>query len=126
MDKSTHICIIGGAGYVRLVTGLGLSEIGHQVINVDLNQDRVDQLNTGVSPIYEHGIDHLLKRNLRNGRLRFSTDLESSIQDSQVVFIAVGTPSQPSGEIDLSQIVEVANHLRLCMNEYKILSLIHI
>ena len=105
------------------MTGLGLSEIGHEVINVDIDRDRVDQLNAGKSPIYESGIDLVLRRNLDNRRIRFSTDLQSSVKDSQIVFIAVGTPSLPNGEIDLSQIMEVANQLRLCTNEYKVIAI---
>ena len=123
MSYPINICVIGGAGYVGLVTGLGFSEIGHQVINVDVSQDRVDQLNAGKSPIYEEGIDHILRRNLNSGRIRFSTDLQSSVLNSQVVFIAVGTPSLPNGQIDLSQILEVANQLRWCMNEYKVITI---
>lgn len=116
-----QICVIGGAGYVGLVTGLGLSEIGHQVINVDVRQDQIDKLNAGKSHIYEEGILPILRRNLNSGKLRFSTDLVSSAKDSQIVFITVGTPSSPTGKIDLSQIIEVANQLRLCMNEYKVI-----
>ena len=123
MNKPQKICVIGGSGYVGLVTGLGLSEIGHEVINVDIDQDRVDQLNAGKSPIYESGIDLVLRRNLDNRRIRFSTDLQSSVKDSQIVFIAVGTPSLPNGKIDLSQIMEVANQLRLCTNEYKVIAI---
>ena len=123
MSKKQKICVIGGAGYVGLVTGLGLSEIGHEVINVDVSQERVAQLNAGTSPIYEEGIDLVLSRNLDRGRIKFSTDLKSSVEDSQVIFIAVGTPSLQNGEIDLSQIMEVANQLRWYTNEYKVIAI---
>ncbi|MBH52070.1 MAG: UDP-glucose 6-dehydrogenase [Chloroflexi bacterium] len=123
MSKKQKICVIGGAGYVGLVTGLGLSEIGHEVINVDVSQERVAQLNAGTSPIYEEGIDLVLSRNLDRGRIKFSTDLKSSVEDSQVIFIAVGTPSLQNGEIDLSQIMEVANQLRWCINKYKVIAI---
>lgn len=118
---AVNISVIGGTGYVGLVTGLGLSEIGHQVTNIDIDQDQVNQLNSGNCPIYEEGINPVLKRNLASGRLKFSTDLESSIKGSHVVFIAVGTPSLPNGNIDLSQITEVANQLRLCIDTYKVI-----
>lgn len=118
-----NICVIGGAGYVGLVTGLGFSEIGHHVVGVDICQDRVDQLNAGISPIYEEEIDSVLRRNLDSGRIRFSTDLQSAVKSSQIVFIAVGTPSLPSGEIDLSQVLEAANSLRFCINEYKVIAI---
>ncbi len=121
MNKPQKICVIGGSGYVGLVTGLGLSEIGHEVVNVDIDRDKVDQLNAGKAPIYESGIDVVLSRNLHNGRLKFSDDLKSSVESSQVVFVTVGTPSLKNGQIDLSQIIEVANQLSLCLNEYKII-----
>tara|TARA_Y100000588_G_scaffold389538_1_gene492447 strand:+ start:752 stop:2116 length:1365 start_codon:yes stop_codon:yes gene_type:complete len=121
MNKPQKICVIGGSGYVGLITGLGLSEIGHEVVNVDIDRARVDQLNAGKSPIYESGIDVVLRRNLHNGRLRFSTDLQSSVKNSQVVFVTVGTPSLKNGQIDLSQIIEVANQISSGLNEYKII-----
>ena len=121
MNKPQKICVIGGSGYVGLVTGLGLSEIGHEVVNVDIDQEKVDQLNAGKSPIYESGIDVVLRRNLHNGRLKFSTDIQSSVKNSQVVFVTVGTPSLKNGQIDLSQIIEVANQISLCLNEYRII-----
>jgi len=121
LNTTYKICVIGGAGYVGLVTGLGLSELGHHVINVDVDQRSVNQLNAGESPIYEEGIDLVLRRNLGSGRIKFSTDLKSSVEDSLVVFIAVGTPSLPNGKIDLSQVMEVASQLRFCMNEYKVI-----
>tara|TARA_B100000029_G_scaffold515672_1_gene623901 strand:+ start:2909 stop:4279 length:1371 start_codon:yes stop_codon:yes gene_type:complete len=121
MNEPQKICVIGGSGYVGLVTGLGLSEIGHEVINVDIDRVKVDQLKAGKSPIYESGIDLVLRRNLNNGRLQFSTDLQSSVKRSRVVFITVGTPSLKNGQIDLSQVIEVANQLSQCLNEYRII-----
>ena len=116
-----RICMIGGAGYVGLVTGLGLSEIGHQLINVDVDQSRIQQLQAGNSPIFEAGIEELLNRNLQSGRIRFSTDLASAVADSDVVFIAVGTPAQDDGQADLSQIKSVIEELERCVDSYKLI-----
>ena len=116
-----RICMIGGAGYVGLVTGLGLSEIGHQLINVDVDQSRIQQLQAGNSPIFEAGIEELLNQNLQSGRIRFSTDLASAVADSEVVFIAVGTPAQDDGQADLSQIKSVIEELERCIDSYRLI-----
>tara|TARA_B100000029_G_scaffold305982_1_gene298859 strand:- start:2445 stop:3812 length:1368 start_codon:yes stop_codon:yes gene_type:complete len=117
----SKICVIGGGGFVGLVTSLGLSEIGHEVISVDVDPNKIDQLNAGKSPIYEYGVDLVLNRNLHNGRLKFSTDLQSSVKSSRVVFVTVGTPSLESGQIDLSQVIEASNQLSICLDEYRII-----
>ena len=115
-----NICVIGGAGYVGLITGLGLSHLGHQVVNVDVDLDRISMLRGGSSPIYEHGLEPLLKHNLDAGRIQFSTELASAVTASEVVFIAVGTPSQEDGYADLSQITNVAHSLAECLDSYKL------
>lgn len=106
-----NVCVIGGAGYVGLVTGLGLAELGHRVVNVDVDADRVARLNRGDSPIYEDGIEPLLRRNLDSGRIRFTEALSDGLVESEVVFIAVGTPSQDDGQADLSAVIQVAEEL---------------
>ena len=116
-----NVCVIGGAGYVGLVTSLGLSEIGHHVIAVDLNQDRIRQLQAGECPIYEAGMQQLLDRNLRESRIRFSTDLSEAVSSSDVVFIAVGTPSHENGQVDLSQVIEVSEGLDRYIDGYKLI-----
>ena len=116
-----NVCVIGGAGYVGLITGLGMAEIGHCVISVDVDQDRIRKLQGGESPIYEEGIEPLLRQNLDSGRLRFSTDLRESVEPSDVVFIAVGTPSREDGQADLSQVIQVAEELARYMNGYKLI-----
>ena len=115
------ICIVGGAGYVGLITGLCLSEIGHQVVNVDVDQERICELQAGKSYVSEKGIEDLLRRNLDSGRLSFSTDLAPVVESSDVVFIAVGTPSADNGQADLSQVTEVAQGLRWNTDTYKVL-----
>ena len=116
-----NVGVAGGAGYVGLITGLGLAEIGHHVVNVDLDADRIRMLQKGESPIYEDDIEPLLRRNLDAGRLRFSTDLHSAISDSEVVFIAVGTPSLDDGQADLSQVIQVAEEMVRYVDTYKVI-----
>lgn len=120
-NSSLNICVLGGAGYVGLITGLGLSEMGHQVINVDVDQDRIENLRNGISPISELGINDLLFRNLKSGSLRFDNDIESAVKESQLIFIAVGTPSSLDGGPDISQVVQVATDLCKFINSYKVL-----
>ena len=91
-----HIAVIG-SGYVGLVTGACFAEFGVDVICVDIAADRIERLNGGESPIYEPGLDHLIKKNLQAGRLSFTTDVAAAIKQSLVVFIAVGTPALPDG-----------------------------
>jgi UDPglucose 6-dehydrogenase len=115
--------VVGGAGYVGLVTGVGLAQIGHRVVAVDIDDERVNALNAGRSPILEDGIDLLLERNLANGRIRFTTDFDEAVTQSEFVFVAVGTPSQSDGQADLSQVIQVAEHLRNHLDAYKIVVL---
>ncbi len=118
-----NICVIGGSGYVGLITGLGLAELGNEVINVDIDSGKVELLNQGQSPIYEEGVDleEVLKRNLDEGQIEFTTDLEKGIQHGQVIFIAVGTPEKENGEADLSQVIQVAEDLLKYMDNYKVI-----
>jgi len=115
------ICVIGGAGYVGLITGLGFSEIGHNVINVDVDLKRIDLLSSGKSPLHEEGIETVLERNLAAGRLRFSADLSAALSASKIVFIAVGTPPGEDGRPDLSQIIQVTEELTQYIDSYKII-----
>jgi len=118
-----NITVIGGSGYVGLITGLGLAELGNKVINVDIDSDKVELLNQGRSPIYEEGIDleEILKRNLKAGRLEFTTDLVRGVKRAEVIFIAVGTPEKESGEADLSQVINVAEDLLKSIDNYKVI-----
>ena len=116
-----NICLVGGAGYVGLITGLGMADIGHSVINVDVDEDRVRTLQSGKSPIYEEGIETVLVRNFESGRLSFTTDLQSAVASSEVVFIAVGTPSLEDGQADLSQVIQVAEELVKSIDRYKVI-----
>ena len=96
-----QITIIG-SGYVGLVTGTCLAELGNDVVCLDLAADKIRSLNSGVVPIYEPGLDDLVVRNLKQGRLQFTTDTAQAIGHGDVIFIAVGTPPQEDGSADLS------------------------
>ncbi|MBW2050710.1 MAG: UDP-glucose/GDP-mannose dehydrogenase family protein [Deltaproteobacteria bacterium] len=115
-----NICVIG-SGYVGLVTGTCFAEFGLNVVCMDKDEDRITQLNEGNIPIYEPGLEELLKRSLREGRLTFTTDLKAGIQQSLVIFIAVGTPSNAEGDVDLKAIKEVAASIGQNMNDYKVI-----
>ena len=116
-----NICVIGGAGYVGLITGLGLAEIGHHVTSVDVDRERISKLQTGESPIREEGIESLLRRNLAEGRLHFSNNLGEAMISSDVVFIAVGTPSLEDGQADLSQVIQVSEEIVQYLDAYKVI-----
>ncbi len=110
-----------GTGYVGLVTGACLAEVGHQVVCVDNNADKVRQLQAGIIPIYEPGLEELVPRNVAKGSLRFTDTIADGVENSDVVFIAVPTPPQPDGSVDLSFIEGVAREIAGCMTRYKII-----
>ncbi len=113
--------VIVGTGYVGLVTGTGFAETGHQVTCVDINPDRVDNLNKGVMPIYEPGLEELVIRNMEEERLRFTTDLAEAVSDCLLVFICVGTPQGADGFADLSQVRAAAEQIGKAMTGYRII-----
>ena len=102
-----NICVIG-SGYVGLVTGACFAEFGVQVVCVDTDAEKIAGLERGVMPIYEPGLEGLVRRNVEQGRLSFSTDTPESVRNALVVFIAVPTPSRPDGGTDLSYVESVA------------------
>ncbi|MFN3410156.1 MAG: UDP-glucose dehydrogenase family protein [Limisphaerales bacterium] len=113
------LCIIG-TGYVGLVTGTCFAEVGHSVICVDNDEAKVRLLQSGGIPIYEPGLEDMVKANVAAGRLRFTSSTAEGVQASDVVFIAVPTPPQPDGSVDLSYIERVARDIAAAMNGYKI------
>ncbi|MDA3938106.1 MAG: UDP-glucose/GDP-mannose dehydrogenase family protein [Spirochaetia bacterium] len=117
---SKKICVIG-TGYVGLIASVGLSDFGNEIIGVDIDKKKIEMLNNGISPIYEPGVERYLKRNLESGRLQFSTDIDKTIQDSEVVFIAVGTPPKDNGEADLSFVESVVKSIAKNLNSYKVI-----
>ena len=98
------ICVVGGGGYVGLGYAVALAELGHQVVGLDIDATRVERLNRGDSPVYELGLPEMLRRNLDEGRLRFTTDYADGVPGSHVVFLCTGTPSLSDGEADLRQV----------------------
>ncbi|HZI50454.1 MAG TPA: UDP-glucose/GDP-mannose dehydrogenase family protein [Terriglobia bacterium] len=115
-----NIAVIG-TGYVGLVAGSCFAEGGNEVICVDNNADKVAKLKEGVIPIYEPGLPELVERNMREERLTFSTDLPDAVRKSLVIFLAVGTPTTPSGAADLSAVFEVATAIGKAMDRYKVI-----
>src|SRR5665213_1419031 len=109
-----------GTGYVGLVTGTCFAEAGHEVICVDRDAEKVKLLQAGGMPIYEPGLEELVKKNVTAGRLRFSNSTQEGVECSDVIFIAVPTPAQPDGSVDLSFIEAVSREIAGAMTSYKI------
>ncbi len=109
-----------GAGYVGLVTGSCFAETGNDVVCVDIDEAKVELLRKGHVPFYELGLEELIERNTREGRLSFSTDLDEAVKRAEAVFIAVGTPQVSAGGADLSQVFAVAEDIARAMNAAKI------
>ncbi len=115
------ICVIG-TGYVGLVTGVCLAEIGNQVLCVDKDREKINLIENGNIPIYEEGLTDLIKKNKESGNLIFHSETGYGIKESDIIFICVGTPPLPSGNPDLSAIDEVAKLIGQSINGYKIVS----
>ena len=97
-----------GSGYVGLVSGAGLSDVGHHVVCMDIDEARVEGLRNGIVPIFEPGLDDMVQRNAREGRLEFTTSVEEAVTHAEVLFIAVGTPPDEDGSADLRHVLSVA------------------
>lgn len=115
-----RICMIG-TGYVGLVTGTCLADFGNQVICVDSDEEKITMLRKGMIPFYEFSLKELVDRNVKEGRLIFTTDIVSAIRKSKVIFSAVGTPSDQRGHADLRQVFEVARTVAENLNGYKVI-----
>ena len=115
-----HIAVIG-TGYVGLVTGACFAEFGVEVTCVDVDKGKIDRLNQGIIPIYEPGLDVIVKKNAANGRLHFTTDIKSAVEQALVVFLAVGTPPREDGTPDMSFYQSAAKDVAEAMNGYKVL-----
>lgn len=109
-----------GSGYVGLVTGTCLADVGNQVSCVDVDSDKIDALKKGHIPIYEPGLEQLVLDNQKQGRLEFTLDAASAIKHADIIFIAVGTPPQEDGSADLQYVLKVAETIAKHMNEYKV------
>lgn len=113
--------LVIGTGYVGLVTGTCMAEMGHHVTCLDVNPQKIQQLNQGVIPIYEPGLEEMIKRSVKADRLSFTTDYPASVENAQVCFITVDTPVSPSGHANLSAVKAAAASLASHMNDYKII-----
>ncbi|WP_060788944.1 UDP-glucose dehydrogenase family protein [Geobacillus zalihae] len=105
-----NICVIG-TGYVGLVTGVALSEIGHNVTCIDIDKQKIEKMQKGISPIYEPGLDELMNKNIIAGRLHFTTDYKQGVSEAEIIYIAVGTPQREDGSADLTYIEQVAKNI---------------
>ncbi|MGI8543556.1 MAG: UDP-glucose dehydrogenase family protein [Aridibacter sp.] len=115
-----HIAVIG-TGYVGLVTGTCFAEFGVEVTCVDVDENKITGLNNGKIPIYEPGLDSIIEKNVKAGRLHFTTDIKSAVEDSLVIFLAVGTPPKENGSPDMSYFQQAAKDIAEAMNGYKVL-----
>lgn len=114
-----NIAVVG-TGYVGLVTGTCLAETGANVICVDIDKEKVEKMKNGVVPIYEPHLDVLFERNIKQGRLKFTTNLEDAIEGSELIFLALPTPPGEDGSADLSYVLGVAKHLGQIITDYKV------
>ena len=110
-----------GSGYVGLVTGACFADVGHNVVCVDNDRRKIDSLQSGHIPIYEPGLEEVVHRNVSARRLRFTNSIEDGVQHSQIVFIAVPTPPQPDGSVDLTYIERVAREIAEVLKEYRVI-----
>lgn len=114
------VCVIG-TGYVGLVAGTCFAEMGNDVICVDNNKEKLENLKNGIIPIYEPGLEDLIKTNVAEKRLIFSDDLANAVKQSLICFIAVGTPQREDGSADLQYVYNVAEQIAESINEYKVI-----
>ncbi len=110
-----------GTGYVGLVTGACFADLGNTIICADNDKGKIDLLNKGGMPIYEPGLEELVKKNSRDGRLTFTVDIETAVKSSDVIFICVGTPSRDDGSADLTSIEKVSRTIAKGLNSYKLI-----
>ena len=110
--------VIVGSGYVGLVTGACFSEVGIDVVCVDIDQAKIDNLNKGIIPIFEPGLEQMLSRNMKKGRLRFTTNIKEAVKGCEVLFISVGTPPDEDGSADLKYVLAVARDCGKYMQDY--------
>lgn len=115
-----NLCVIG-TGYVGLVTGACLAGSGNNVICVDIDADKIESLKSGSVPFYEPGLEDIVKKNFREGRLHFTTCISQAVKDSLIIFIAVGTPPNPDGSANMEYVVNAARSVAGNMDDYKII-----
>ena len=115
-----NLCVIG-TGYVGLVSGVCFAELGNKVICIDIDEEKINKLNNDIMPIYEKDLKEICSKNRKLGKIEFTTDLDYGVKNSDIIFIAVGTPSLSSGKADLSAVETVAKNISRFMNGYKII-----
>ncbi len=118
-NEPMNVCVIG-TGYVGLVTGAVFADLGNDVICVDNNEKKVEMLKRNEMPIYEPGLEEMVRKNQADGRITFTQNTAEAVKKSKVIFIAVGTPPAPDGSTDLSFVAAVAKEIALAMDDYKI------
>ena len=116
-----NLGIIGGAGYVGLISGIGFARLGHQVTGIDVDHQKIASLKKGHCPIYEEGLEEALRQQLETGRLRLVSEEWDRVRDADLIFVTVGSPAQHDGDADLSQIREAAEHLADPLGHYTII-----
>jgi len=109
-----------GTGYVGLVTGTCLAELGNHVICLDIATEKIRSLNSGIVPIYEPGLDEMIHRNRLDGRIEFTSDTSKAIEHGEIIFIAVGTPPASDGSADLTYVLSVAKDIGHWMKNDKV------
>ena len=102
---------VAGTGYVGLVTGTCLAEVGHDVTCVDVDEKKIKIMESGVSPIYEEGLEPLMQKNFAEGRIHYTTDYKAAYENAEVIFIGVGTPEKPDGSCNLEYVMTVAKQI---------------
>lgn len=112
---------IVGTGYVGLIAGLGFADFGNEVICLDVITEKIEDLKKGICPIYEPGAEDLLERNIRTGRISFTTDTKAAIEFGELIFIAVGTPEDENGDANMSYVFQTAKEIGMYMNGYKVI-----
>jgi len=112
---------VAGAGYVGLVTAACFAELGNDVVCVDIDEEKIAKLNSGIIPIYEPGLEDLVIRNKKNANLRFTSDLKKAIKECEIIFICVGTPPKENGEADLSYVENAARAIAEAIDSYKLI-----
>nr|MBA3246790.1 UDP-glucose/GDP-mannose dehydrogenase family protein [Pyrinomonadaceae bacterium] len=115
-----HIAVVG-TGYVGLITGACFAEFGVDVTCVDIDAEKITRLSEGQLPIYEPGLDQIVNKNVQAGRLKFTTDLHAAVEESLVIFLAVGTPPREDGAADLRYVEDAARSIAEAMNGYKVI-----
>jgi UDPglucose 6-dehydrogenase len=119
-QQGTMKVTVFGSGYVGLVTGACLAEVGNEVVSVDIDAGKIDRLNQGEVPIFEPGLDDIIRRNMAANRLRFTTDITLGVEHGLFQFIAVGTPPDEDGSADLKYVLAVARSIGQCMRDYRV------